>query len=1034
MPKSSDPRPYLDINICGHNFCCLLDSGATNTIIGDRGIQFFKEHGLAFVLQPVTNYVTTADGTSQSVQGRISLPITFRGVTRSVDCLLVASITQDVILGVNFGKTFGICFDFTNNAYSFDHEVQISAVNTITPISSLAPEQKAKLNQVVEKFNSLSSKNPGSTDLVTHYIDTGESRPFKQRQYSFSPAIQQHLNKEVDQMLAEGIIEKSNSPWSSPILMVRKKDETYRLCFDGRKLNELTVKDSYPLPLIDNILSHLRDSVYLTSLDLTKAFWNIPLEESSKAKTAFQVHGKGLYQFKVMPFGLCNSAQSMQRLMDTILGPELEKYVFVYLDDIVVATPTFELHIQVLEEVHKRIQAAGLKINIDKCKFCRDSLSFLGFVIDGSGLRTDPEKVDGIVNTPVPKTTTEVRRIIGVMQWYRRFIKDFSTLSAPITALIKEKKKGQSITWTPEAEVSFKTLKERLVSAPVLASPDFTKPFFIQTDASDVGLGAVLYQVFDGSEHPIAYASKTLTRTERNYSVTERECLAVLFGVEKFRGYVEGTEFTIETDHASLLWLYKLKDPVGRLARWCVRLSQFNFKIIHRKGSQNVVADFLSRNVASVNAISLEPDKWYENMIKQVKDKPNQFPDFRVVDDLLFKHFSPSHDVQSNLFDWKLVIPTPNRKQVMQESHDPATAGHFGVSKTHARVFERYYWPGMRKDIRHYVLTCSVCGSNKTTNQNKPGLCGQYKNVSFPFQCISLDFVGPFPRSKKGNTQLLVVTDWFTKFVLVQPMAKATAAGVIKFLENQVFLLFGVPQIVMCDNGVQFISKEFKSLMRKYKVHNVWYNARYHPQVNFTERVNKVIGTALSSYIKDCDHRTWDVEVFRVAQAIRTSQHESTGYTPAFLTFGRNVPIDGEYYGALPHNPQDVLDISDRLHRVQDVEHLTPIYDKVRERLRKAYETNARHYNLRRRPLKFSVGDKVYRTNFIQSDAAKNISRKLAPKYVICKVTKVLGTGNVYELSDLDNKILGNFHVKDLKPFYERVDTPEEGNVSNDSN
>lgn len=1030
IPQNSDPRPFVDVTICGHDFSCLLDSGASTTIIGAKGVDFFLKKKLNFVLEPMATHVTTADGTTQAVQGQILVPITFRGFTKSISCLVVPSIAQDIILGVNFGKVFGICFDFADNSYSFKCEQWLSSVNVITPLESLLPEQRAQLKLMIDKYLTLASSKQGATHLAEHFIDTGEARPFKQRQYPFSPVIQEQLNKEVDKMLKDGVIEKSNSPWSSPILMVRKKDGSYRPCFDGRKLNAITVKDSYPLPLIDNILNQLRDSRYLTSLDLTKAFWCIPLERSSRPKTAFQVHGKGLFQFKVMPFGLCNAAQSMQRLMDAVLGPELEKYVFVYLDDIVVATPTFELHLQVLKKVYDRLQGAGLNLNLDKCKFCRDSLSFLGFVIDHQGLHTDPQKVESVLGMKTPTTTTEVRRFIGLMQWYRRFIKDFSTLSAPITALLKNRKKGQTIVWTPEADASFEKLKRCLATAPVLASPDFSKPFSIQTDASEVGLGAVLCQNHLGYERPIAYASRTLNRQERNYSVTERECMAVLFGVEKFRGYVEGTSFSIITDHASLRWLYKLKDPVGRLARWCVRLSQFSFDIVHRKGTQHIVPDFLSRAVASITVDQLQFDSWYESMVRKVERNPEHFPDFCVENNLLYKHFSPRHQVESNLFDWKLVIPTPNRKKIMYENHDVPTSGHLGVHKTYCRIFERYYWPGMKKDIKYYVRTCVTCGANKHSNEAKPGLCGQFKEIDFPFQCISLDFMGPFPRSKKGNTQLLVVTDWFTKFILVQPMAKATATAVCKFLEEQVFLIFGVPQIIMSDNGVQFTSKEFKALMRKYKIHNTWYNANYHPQINFTERVNKVIGVALAAYIKENDHRTWDQEIHKVAQAIRTAQHEVTGCSPAFLMFGRNVPLDGEFYEPFPKDPCVPGDISNTQARQRDLQQLQPVYERVRLLLRKAYEKNAQRYNLRRRPLKFAVGDKVFRTNFVQSDASKGFSKKLAPKFVPCIVTKVLGTGRVYELSDLHGKPLGNFHVKDLKPFYERDHSASEDNAS----
>lgn len=962
--------------------------------------------------------VTVADGTPQKVLGSVNLPVSFDRRIEHVRFAIIPAISHPLILGSDFCRLFRLKVDFAEQSCDLASIHRVESINRIKDFSSLTEKEMRELDSIIDGYKELSSKAPGRTTMIEHFIDTGDARPTKQRQYPISPALQKFLYEEIDEMLRNGVIERSSSPWSSPILMVRKQDGSYRMCFDGRKLNQVTVKDSYPLPLIDSILSKLGEATYISSLDITKAFWNVPLEESSKVKTAFQVHGKGLFQFKMMPFGLCNSAQTMQRLMDMVLGPELDPYVFCYLDDIIVVSKDLQEHFEILREVCRRLRNSGLSINLEKCQFCRQSLSFLGFVIDQNGLRTDPNKVESILQTPVPTNTTEVRSLIGILTWYRRFIPDFSTISTPITNLIKGGKKGIPIKWTEEAQKAFETLKERLVSAPVLASPKWDEKFYIQTDASDVGLGAVLFQEIAGEEHPICYASRKLSKAEKKYSVTERECLAVLFGVEKFRPYVEATNFTIITDHASLLWLYKLKDPIGRLARWTVRLSQFNMNIVHRKGAQNVVADFLSRHIANLDVEDLCPDEWYLQMIQKVTKDPCKYPDFLVEGNLLFKHLASKHGMVSNISNWKLVVPTANRKDILQECHDGPLAAHLGIYKTLARVTERYYWPGLNKDVRYYVKTCKTCGAYKAPNETKPGLMGHSKKVEFPFQNISLDLMGPFPRSKKGNTQLLVVTDWFTKFILVQPIPKATSKNVIRFLENQVFLLFGVPQTIMCDNGVQFTSGEFKDFLRKYNVQNTWYNARYHPQVNPTERVNKVLGTAIASYVKN-DHKEWDIEVFKIAQAIRTARHEVTGYPPAFLNFGRIVPVDGKFYGPAPDHYKD-LDFEDKQRRLSDLQKLPKLFSEVQERLNKAYETSAHKYNLRRRPAKFEVGDKVWKTNFTLSDASKNFSKKLAPKYVPCIVRKVKGSGLVYELTDLDGKYVGDFHIQDLKPYHER--------------
>jgi hypothetical protein len=318
-------------------------------------------------------------------------------------------------------------------------------------------------------------------------------------------------------------------------LIVTKSDGSPRFCFDGRKFNAITKKDSYPLPLVDRILSMLRDSRYISSLDLKSAFWQIPLEKSSREKTAFSVPGCGFFHFCRMPYGLSNAAQTQQRLMDRILGPELEPNVFVFLDDIIICSKTFEEHVQLLKEVNRRLSDANLTLNLKKCKFFRESLHYLGFVVDKNGLKTDPEKIAAVTNYPIPTNSTELKRLLGLCSWYRRFIPHFSSIAAPLNNFLKNKGKKLPINLDPAALQAFDTLKKALVSAPILSLPDFSLPFTIQCDASGYGIGAALTQIQDGAEHVIAYASRTLSKTERNYSVGEREALAVIFVIEKFR-------------------------------------------------------------------------------------------------------------------------------------------------------------------------------------------------------------------------------------------------------------------------------------------------------------------------------------------------------------------------------------------------------------------------------------------------------------------------------------------------------------------
>lgn len=982
--------------------------------------------------------VSTADGQVQDYLGYIKVPIKLNNICHTIKVLVIPSVIHELILGIDFLKLFKIKVDFENLTYN----TTLNYCNTISSIlnkEDLSDLEKHKLNKIIDLYKSIDSSNGlGLTSVIEHTIDTGDAKPIRQRQYPLSPVMQKHLRKEIDELLRLNIIQPSKSAWCSPLWLVNKKSGDFRVVYDSRRLNKVCSRDSYPMPRIDVILSKLRDAKYLTSLDLRMAFHQIPLEPSSRPKTAFAVQGLGLFEYRVMPFGLLNSAATMQRAMDLILGPELEPYCFVYLDDIIIITPDFITHIKILKEVFNRLKQANLTINIEKCNFCRPSLNYLGYVVDKNGLHTSEEKVSAVQNFPIPKNTTEIKRLLGLVGWYRRFIKDFAAMASPITDLLKGRKRGQPIVWTNEANEAFLKIKDSLCNAPVLACPDFSKPFFIQCDASDTGMGAVLFQETEGFEHPIAYASKTLNKCQRKYSVSEKEMLALIFGIEQFRGYVEGSTFTVITDHSALVWLHNLSNPAGKLARWALKLSQYDFKVIHRKGSLNVVADALSRavpitsdsDISVFDVSTIKPDKWYTDMVAKVTANPNLYPSFCVKENILYKHISHLHNITSNLTDWKIVIPTKNRIEILKLFHDNQLAGHFGISKTFNKIISLYYWPNMRNDIYKYVKKCQICQANKSPNVATPGLMNNVKQVNFPFQMLSADLLGPYVRSKQGNRYVLVVVDWFTKFVFTHPMANATSKSIIKFLENNVFLTFGVPQIFACDNGPQFISKEFKKLLQDYKIQKIFYNLRYHPQSNHTERVNRDIVRCIRSYIHD-NHKDWDLCIHKVTQAIRTAKHEVTGYTPSFLTFGRNIPISGDYYGKLSENFNNVPTVSDKLQHINDLQEVPKLFVDVRKRISDYTLKNAKHYNLRKRDISYKVGDKLWKKNYTLSSAVNDYTAKLAPKYIPCIVNKVISKVS-YNLKDMDGNDLGNWHVSDLKNnFTSDNNSDSDGEVEN---
>lgn len=1011
----NDERPHLEVTILGHKVLGLLDSGATRTILGKHGWEVIKSLGLPLNKSKVIT-CTVANGQKCTSIGSIELPMALRHKLKIIETIVIPDLQHNLILGDDFWIAMGIVPDLRHGEWHFSDESKyidsILKDRIPTVLSSLETSQ---LQKIIDHYKNNMGSRLGCAKSVQHIIVT-KSPPIKQRYYRVSPVMQKYIDDELQEMLKMDVVEKSNSPWASPIVMVKKKDcNKWRFCVDYRKLNSVTERDSYPLPLVSDTLDKLKDAKYLSSLDIKSAYWQIPVAETSRPLTAFVVPNRGLYQFKRMPFGLHNAPATWQRFIDSILGPELEPHVFVYLDDVVVVTQTFEDHVSVLKEIFERLYKANITVSWEKCQFCRPEMRYLGYIVDARGLRVDGDKVKAMLELPKPKSVTEVRRIVGTFSWYRRFVPDFSTIIAPITALTKKNKKFD---WTSECDEAFRKIKECLVAAPILTCPDYSLPFTIQCDSSGYGIGAVLSQPHKEGDRVIAYLSRSLTKQERNYTTTERECLAVLWSIEKLRPYIEGVPFTVITDHYSLKWLQDMKDPSGRLARWAVRLQQFDFRIIHRKGKDNVVPDMLSRSVPVVDAIetntdiSLSNDKWYMKMLKEVSRTPLKYTNWRISEGKLYKYVKQNYtDLSGEAECWKLVVPKDKRRQIISEAHDPPLAGHLGIYKTYSRLAQKYYWPKLRNDVVYYVRKCEKCLAHKPDRSRPKDMMTSHPKSTRPWETISVDIMGPLPRSTKGNSYVLVITDYLSKFSLVFALRKVTSSVVAKVLEENVFLIFGVPRTVICDNGVQFRGKEFCRTMDEYKC-KVKYTAYYHARANPTERQNGTLKIMMSIYVHE-NHRTWDVELPKIACALRTAKQETTKLTPYFVNFGRNMVLSGDDY--------DNSDLLEKECGTQTAEvsrnfMLKRMFADVKKRLEEAARKCCERYNLRRRYEEFVPNQLVWRKNYTISDASKYFSKKLAPKYLGPYHVHKRISPWVYVLRKGDNEVLpGTWHIKDLR-------------------
>ena len=436
-------------------------------------------------------------------------------------------------------------------------------------------------------------------------------------------------------------------------------------------------------------------------------------------------------------------------------------------------------------------------------------MRYLGFLVNESGLQIDPDKIEPILNYPVPRNLKEVRRFLGMAGWYRRFIPNYATVVSPLTCLQKKKQRWM---WREEQQQAFEQVRRCLSETPVLACPNFEIPFVLQTDASNTGLGAVLSQVVEGNECVISHVSRTLSEAECHYSTTEKECLAVLWAIQKFRAYLESYHFTVVTDHGSLRWLHNLRNPTGRLARWALSLLEYDFEIIHRRGSSHLVPDALSRMfeplaLESINLANELAPTWYVRRYLAVTNVPEKFTTWRIQGEKLY-HYHPKpllEGVVEDLDAWKLVPNDGERRVVLREAHDDPQSAHLGVQKTYMRVATRYFWPGCYRDVLNYVKSCVICQTCKVEQQLPAGMMG-HRIVEEPWVVVAADIMGPLPRSRSGFQYVLVLQDLFTKWVECIPLRSATGGKIEASFREFIINRWGTPQVLLTDNGTEFVN------------------------------------------------------------------------------------------------------------------------------------------------------------------------------------------------------------------------------------
>ncbi|MCH81746.1 Ty-3/gypsy retroelement polyprotein [Trifolium medium] len=691
-------------------------------------------------------------------------------------------------------------------------------------------------------------------------------------------------------MLDQGIIQHSNSPFSSPTVLVRKKDGSWRLCVDFRRLNQSTVKDRFPIPLIEDLLDELSGASIFSKLDLRSGYHQLRMATGEEPKTAFKTHS-GHYEYLVMPFGLTNAPASFQALMNQVFKPFLRKFVIIFFDDLLIYSHSLDEHEKHLRLIFDTVRNNNLFLNQNKCCFATSKVEYLGHFITAEGVSTDPAKLQAVSDWPLPKNLKQLRGFLGLAGYYRRFVKDFGKIAKPLTDMLRK----DCFIWSDQSTKAFEALKQALVSSPVLSLPDFTQQFIVETDASGKGIGAVLMQ----NRHPIAYISKSLGPRQQALSVYERELLAIVYAVQKWGSYLSHAPFVIKTDQRSIKHMLDQKLNTPFQQAWVAKLMGYDFEIQYKEGASNIAADALSRkegaelislilNSQSPNLFDTiksvwQSDPFLSKLCSELQQNPTSHPKFTWIRNELRRK-------------GKLVIGSdPTLKAaIFHWLHDSALGGHSGRDVTAARIKSLFFWKGMAKEIQSYVRNCGVCQRNKSDLSASPGLIQPLPIPAKIWTDISMDFIEGLPTSARKQV-IFVVVDRLSKYAHFMALSHPyTAEDVAKIFLDHVFKLHGLPDSITSDRDPIFLSKFWNEF---FKLQGVYLNksTAYHPQSDGqTEIVNKSLETYLRCMCGD-QPKTWLQWLSLAEYWYNTNFHSAIHTTPYEVVYGQPPPVHLPY-------------------------------------------------------------------------------------------------------------------------------------------
>ncbi|KAL0554251.1 hypothetical protein IC582_008168 [Cucumis melo] len=715
----------------------------------------------------------------------------------------------------------------------------------------LKPEDVPVVKEFLDVFpDDLSGLPPDREIEFTIELLLGTA-PISQAPYRMAPNELKELKMQLQELVDKGYIRPSVSPWGAPVLFVKKKDGTLRLCIDYRQLNKVTIRNKYPLPRIDDLFDQLRGATLFSKIDLRSGYHQLKVRESDIAKTTFRTR-YGHYEFRVMPFGLTNAPAVFMDLMNRIFHRYLDQFVIVFIDDILVYSVDRESHEEHLRIVLQTLREKQLYAKFNKCEFWLEQVVFFGHVVSAKGVSVDPYKVEAIVNWERPISATEVRSFLGLAGYYRHFIKDFSRLALPLTALTRKNVKFE---WSDKCEQSFQELKKRLVTAPILALPVTGKDYVIYCDASRLGLGCVLMQ--DGNV--IAYASRQLKEHECNYPTHDLELAAVVLALKIWRHYLFGEKCHIFTDHKSLKYIFDQKELNLRQRRWLELIKDYDCTIEYHPGKANVVADALSR---------------------KSRLPKSALCGIRVA--LL-------NELRGSKAVGRLCVPNISelKNAILEEAHGSAYAMHPSSTKMYRTLKKTYWWSGMKQEIAEYVDRCLICQQVKPVRQRPGGFLNPLPVPEWKWEHITMDFLFGLPRTSSGHDGIWVIVDRLTKTTRFIPIKMtSTLDQLARLYVDKIVSQYGVPVSIVSDRDPRFTSKFWPSLQKAMGT-GLKFSTSFHPQTDGqSERTIQTLEDMLRACVLQLKG-SWDIHLPLMEFAYNNNYQSSIGMTPYEALYGR---------------------------------------------------------------------------------------------------------------------------------------------------